>query len=71
MEHFWETQFTQQALRKHFSCHDSITKLRWWGDGAGLGIKMEERGREIQEENIEWDSAVKKEATGGFQLNVI
>lgn len=27
-KHFWESQFTQQALRKHFSCHDSITTLR-------------------------------------------
>lgn len=57
-----ESQFTQQALRKHFSCHDSITTLTWRGDGEGLGVKMEERTER---------QSVVKETSSSFQLNRI
>ena len=75
-KHFWESQFTQQALRKHFSCHDSISTLRWWGDGEGVGGKMEEmreseqaREREMQEVSTEWESAVKEARTRPKKMN--
>lgn len=75
--HFWESQFTQQALRKHFSCHDSIATLRWWYDGEGVGRKLEETERDVGGEyrtrcrRVQNERYVVKEACSSSQLNKI
>lgn len=67
-KHFWESQFTQQALRKHFSCHDSITTLRWWGDGEGVG-RERAREKEMQEESTECESVVEEASSSSKKMN--
>lgn len=53
IKYFWASQFTQQALRKHFSCHDSITMLRWWGDGE----EVERKKKKMQEDGTSWETS--------------
>lgn len=69
-KHFWESQFTQQALRKHFSCHDSTTTLGWWGEWEGPGGKMEERDTGGENRRESWkEPAASSNWTGSTEMN--